>query len=108
MQDTSDEASPTSITGGLVGTSAGLLLVDTMVLGRERLNLRNTLRAPRWAPIVLRGPSCTSQVWLAVSMLGCRMNLLASRDSGHGAGEPAKDTWMPKSVLVMLVVSENI
>jgi len=36
------------------------------------------------------------------------MNLLASRDSGHGAGEPAKDTWMPKSVLVMLVVSENI
>jgi len=44
----SDEgpASPTSITGGLVGTSAGLLLVDTMVLGRGGLILRNTLRGP--------------------------------------------------------------
>jgi len=41
-------------------------------------------------------------------MLGCQKNLLAPRDSGHGAGVPAKDTLMPKSVLVMLVVSENI
>jgi len=46
MRDMSNEgpASPTSITGGLVGTSAGLLLVDTMVLGRGGLTLQNTLR----------------------------------------------------------------
>jgi len=45
------------------------------------------------------GPSCTSQVSQTVSMLGCRVNLLASRGCGHGAGVPAKDTSMPKSVL---------
>jgi len=49
--------------------------------------------------LVLMGPSCTSQVLQTVSMLGCRVSLLASKDSGHGAGVPAKDTLMPKSVL---------
>ena len=57
---------------------------------------------------VLWGPSYTSQVSWTVLMLGCRVSLLAPRDSGHGACVPAKDTPMPKSVLVMLVVSENI
>jgi len=32
-------------------------------------------------------------------MLGSRVSLLASRGCGHGAGVPAKDTPMPKSVL---------
>ena len=56
-------------------------------------------RAPRWAPIVLMGPSCTSQVSRTILMLGCRVSLLASRGYDHGAGVPTKDTPMPKSVL---------
>ena len=32
-------------------------------------------------PCVLRGPSCTSQVWWTASVLSCRMNLLVPRDS---------------------------
>jgi len=36
------------------------------------------------------------------------MNLLVPRDSGHDVGVLVKDTSMPKSVLVMSVVSKNI
>jgi len=45
------------------------------------------------------GPSCTSQVSRTILMLRGRVRLLASRGCGHGAGVPAKDTPMPKSVL---------
>jgi len=45
------------------------------------------------------GPSCTSQVSRTILMLGSRVSLLASRGCGHGAGVPAKDSLMPKSVL---------